>query len=54
VALPDGVLCASGAPHITLALAEGVKPAYSAILLARADAPSLLVEVPVKGVYAFG
>jgi hypothetical protein len=54
VALPDGVLCASGAPHITLALAEGVKPAYSATLLARADAPSLLVEVPVKGVHAFG
>ena len=54
VALPDGVVCVSSHPHITLALAEGVKPAYSATLLARADAPSLLVEVPVKGIHALG
>jgi hypothetical protein len=54
VALPDGVVCASGVPHITLALYEGVKPSYSMSLLARADAPSALVEVPVKGVYMFG
>jgi hypothetical protein len=54
VALPDGVVCASTTPHITLALAEGLKPAYSATLLDRADAPSLEVHVPVKGVHAFG
>jgi hypothetical protein len=54
VALPDGVDCASGAPHITLALAEGVKPAYSATLLARTDAPSAIVDMRVKGAYAFG